>query len=464
MFTRLNARSLNFLRDARPRIRELLFFFCCFGFPAASAVAQETPPASPAEPAKEISLDQIPRDVIQVLDPLFARLRESKQLRSTVKLTVTTSRGEEKTETSEGVFQVASRRPNLLRLNVKFSDESISIFCDGTSLHALLSRNAYVQMEAPEDLSVLATQMPLHLGPQPEPLLWLTLAGSNSKENMLAGLSEVKRIPGSPNGSARIAASTTSGLRWVLDVATDKQPRPLRMEIDLTEMVRQVSDSIAVPENYSFRVEYLFQSWDIDAEIPDSMFEFEAPPGAKRFESITDYIMGETKLLGQPAPGFEATTMAGEKVQVGEGMQQVVVLDFWASWCAPCLESFPGMSALAKEFAPQGVQFYAVNVQESKAAVEKFLESHPLEIPVILDVEGTLASAYAASAIPQTVLIGKDGRVESIHLGFDTKNSPQQLREELQGLLAGKRLYPLEEDSKDAKDGGQAESNPTKGK
>jgi thiol-disulfide isomerase/thioredoxin len=180
------------------------------------------------------------------------------------------------------------------------------------------------------------------------------------------------------------------------------------------------------------------------------MFEFTPPKDAERFESVADYLLKDSEvgphpLLGKPAPTFTARIFEGEELKFDRELDKVVVLDFWATWCGPCVEALPELDALAKKLADQDVVFYAVNVAEMPDAIEGFLKSHAMSIPVIVDPEGAISNVYQASAIPQTVLIGKDGRIEAVHVGFDPEKSVKMLEEEIMSLLAGRKIYNAEE-------------------
>src|SRR5690606_10514522 len=90
-------------------------------------------------------------------------------------------------------------------------------------------------------------------------------------------------------------------------------------------------------------------------------------------------------------------------------------------------------------FADRGVVFYAVNVGEEPEEIHEFLESIDYELPVVLDRDGEIQQLYSANAIPQTVLVGKDGRVQVVHVGFGP-GLKETLSEELESLLAGEDL------------------------
>ncbi len=100
---------------------------------------------------------------------------------------------------------------------------------------------------------------------------------------------------------------------------------------------------------------------------------------------------------------------------------QVVVLDFWASWCGPCRDSFPWLNAMQDKYADAGLQIIGVNVDAERSEADAFLEKYPARFEVVFDSEGTLASHYDIQGMPSSVIIGRDGKVLSQHAGFKTK-------------------------------------------
>ena len=139
----------------------------------------------------------------------------------------------------------------------------------------------------------------------------------------------------------------------------------------------------------------------------------------------------ESDLLGKPAPDFQLTGLDGQSVSLADLKGQVVVLDFWASWCAPCRESLPHLGKLHAE-KRDGVKVFAVNLREDKAKVEAFLKSQNVDLPVLLDSDGAIADKYNVVSIPQTVVIGKDGTVKKVLVGLD-EEAFQTIRNEING-------------------------------
>lgn len=138
-------------------------------------------------------------------------------------------------------------------------------------------------------------------------------------------------------------------------------------------------------------------------------------------------VPGE-KAIGTPAPDFELPALDGERVRLSELKGSVVVLDFWATWCGPCVESLPHLAEVYREGRDRGVHVYAVNVREEREEVESFLRSAEIDVPVLMDRYGDVAERYDVTTIPYTVVVNRDGEVTSVLSGFGP-DSTRRLRE-----------------------------------
>jgi thiol-disulfide isomerase/thioredoxin len=105
---------------------------------------------------------------------------------------------------------------------------------------------------------------------------------------------------------------------------------------------------------------------------------------------------------------------------------QVVVLDFWATWCGPCVEMIPVMDALDRAWRPRGVSFVGVNSDGGGATaddIKAFLVEHPFSYPVVRDGDGEVGERYRLEALPNILVIGRDGRIRSSFVGYTSKGT-----------------------------------------
>jgi len=158
---------------------------------------------------------------------------------------------------------------------------------------------------------------------------------------------------------------------------------------------------------------------EINSDVEDSLFHFSAAPDWKEVESLN--LPGEVLVvsIGAPAPKLSLTTLEGEPVSLERLHGRVIVLDFWATWCAPCREQMPCIEKLRAEFA-DAVQFYGVNDEESKT-VQDFLKKNHYETPVLMDVHYEAHRSYGIHAIPTLFIIDADGIVRMHIVGSATE-------------------------------------------
>ncbi|MFI4891128.1 MAG: TlpA family protein disulfide reductase [Steroidobacterales bacterium] len=113
---------------------------------------------------------------------------------------------------------------------------------------------------------------------------------------------------------------------------------------------------------------------------------------------------------------------------------KVVYVDFWASWCAPCRESFPWLDDLARHYGPKNLVVIGVNVDQDRARAERFLNQVPAGFPIVYDPHGDIATAFKVTGMPSAVLIDRTGRVRFQHAGFSASKKGEY-EDQLQTLL-----------------------------
>jgi peroxiredoxin len=145
----------------------------------------------------------------------------------------------------------------------------------------------------------------------------------------------------------------------------------------------------------------------------------------------------ESPLVGKPAPDFSLDLVGGKKFHLADSKgRDVVILDFWATWCGPCVQAMPQVERAAGEFKDQNVRLIAVNLQETAEQITAMLERQKLHLTVALDRDGVVADNYKAAAIPQTVIIDRDGNVARLFVGGGP-HFEDQLKEAIKAVLSG---------------------------
>ena len=99
---------------------------------------------------------------------------------------------------------------------------------------------------------------------------------------------------------------------------------------------------------------------------------------------------------------------------------KVVVVDFWASWCAPCRRSLPWLEGMQRKYADEGLVVIGVNEDKTAEEAQAFLEDVPVDFRIVLDADGEIARQYELIAMPSTYVFGRDGQLVTRHLGFKT--------------------------------------------
>jgi len=132
-----------------------------------------------------------------------------------------------------------------------------------------------------------------------------------------------------------------------------------------------------------------------------------------------------TTLTGKPAPDFSLKTVDGKDVKLSDLKGKVVLIDFWATWCGLCRESLPHLQHISenKDLGDKGLVVLAINGEGNKEATRKFLEDNHYTFTVPLDDKNTASGSYWVAAIPTTVLVGRDGAVKQVWIGFGTTSA-----------------------------------------
>jgi thiol-disulfide isomerase/thioredoxin len=120
----------------------------------------------------------------------------------------------------------------------------------------------------------------------------------------------------------------------------------------------------------------------------------------------------------KPAPDFTLASRAGGRVGLAQLRGQVVMINFWASWCGPCRQEMPLLDQMYRKYKPLGFTLVGVNVEPDPADAEGYLRKTPVTYPILLDKENKVSALYNVSAMPSSVIVDRKGRVRYVHHGY----------------------------------------------
>jgi thiol-disulfide isomerase/thioredoxin len=125
-------------------------------------------------------------------------------------------------------------------------------------------------------------------------------------------------------------------------------------------------------------------------------------------------------------------------VKLSDSKGKLVYLDFWASWCGPCKQSFPWMNALQEKYRSKGLEVIAVNLDSNNEDAQKFLATTPAKFTVAFDSKGRTPLQYGVKGMPTSYLISPDGKIIMQHMGFNAADR-DMLEQKIQSLLEDRK-------------------------
>lgn len=148
----------------------------------------------------------------------------------------------------------------------------------------------------------------------------------------------------------------------------------------------------------------------------------------------TAFAQEPKEWTGGPAPALALSDLQGKRHRLEDYRGKVVLVNFWATWCAPCREEMPSIGRLKSALAGRPFEVLAVNLAEPEARIRAFIAQVPMAFPVLLDHDMNVAKAWGARALPATYIIGPDGRIR-YHYRGELDWSKESVRKRISGLL-----------------------------
>jgi len=145
-------------------------------------------------------------------------------------------------------------------------------------------------------------------------------------------------------------------------------------------------------------------------------------------------VCSQASQVGSLAPDFSLTDLNDKTFTLQQFRGKVVLLDFWAPWCAPCREELPHLDALYQKYNNDGLVILGIDIVPSEKLVSEFLQKVPITFTILIDRKNTVTREYRIRSLPAVFLVGKDGVIHYVHLGFG-KDFLQMYEKEIIDLL-----------------------------
>ena len=313
----------------------------------------------------------------------------------------------------QGTFTGSFAAPNKFRHEMK---DDVAVGSTGEKLYAYQpSKNAYVTAEAPKE-RVAASELPNPMRSivQMQNVSLMCAIVDDAGKLLAEGMREVSKSPDAQVGGQSYTVLDIKGDKVDYRVLVDPSTHLLRQVV--LDMKRTL-EAAGRPDVHHATLTFDYTKVSPAAPAKAEAFAWAAPEGAKDVASA-DAEEGEAMaLVGKEAPDFNLKGMDGKPVTMKSLRGSVVLLDFWATWCGPCKMSLPMLNKVAKDRREAGLKTFAIDLQEPKETVQPVAAKLIPDVPVLLDERGETSPLYKITGIPQTVVVGKDGKVRKVFIG-----------------------------------------------
>jgi peroxiredoxin/outer membrane lipoprotein-sorting protein len=395
----------------------------------------------PAAGEKEKPQAKVSAGARELIEKVAGAYRKLKGIELAGRVTLSTDDGSQK-RSHEATFESAYQAPNRFRHQIK--DQPL-LGSTGEKVYGYSTLDNVYFEEAAAKEKVMVGDLPrvqATLLRAQNPSLVLAISKDPAAEIMqeveAIDLGAAEQIEGRNYPALKMTIDGSERMTVLLDPETYLIRRAVTDLLPLLEKEGRTGMKEAL-----YTVDYTTAK--ADAAVNAEQFAWAAPAGARDLAKLVSSrrTMGggnqgeRSALVGNDAPDFTLEGLDGKPVTLSDLKGSVVVLDFWATWCGPCVVSLPHLDKIYQDMKGDGLKVFALNVSEGPEKVKHFVETKGLSLPVLMDAEAEVYKQYDVQGLPTQVIIGKDGTVKKVILGIDP-NGDEALRTLLKEELSAK--------------------------
>jgi thiol-disulfide isomerase/thioredoxin len=390
----------------------------------------------------------------QVLADMTMAYQSAKTYADSGELHLKFTVGEEQQVDERVDFSVTLARPNKLRLHCY----NVIAVCDGDKLRATVADldKQVLEVAAPETMTLEA----LYADEALRQGLTQQIAGSSPQLALLLTSDFLKSVTEGTKSARRLDSATIEDelcdriqidrpdgelLFWI-----GQNTRALRrIEFPTLELKKHLESQMGGPIS-GLQLWADLKGAKLDTKVEDVAFRFETPADAKlvaQFDlrPLMPAPPQPSKLLGEKVGDFEFKRLDGTPVTRESLAGKVAIVDFWATWCGPCLENLPHLQEVYEKYKDDDrVEFVAVSLDQTEVTpqtIEETFAKAGLEIPIARDLDQTAAKTFQVEGIPNLFILGPDGTIQDNELGMNPELA-KELPARVDKLLAGTDIHP----------------------